>query len=159
MWWTNWFDFSNQRNWLCLGSLSIIPLESRNTLVVAWAISHVLFFYYRFHQCDNCIFTSLARISTLQAWKIRNIGTPSPHHFSVILLMSLRRLNKMDQQPPALMKRYSQWNSGATGAGALIQTSQSWNPTSRSVNLPSLPIFCRKTGCCPLRCIWTALRC
>ena len=147
-WWINLFDFSNETHEWCLElDLDNWMDHSRHpsNQTQNWAGLDVLFFY-RFHLCGNCIFTLLVRILIPRAWKIRSIGTPSPHRFFVILLMSLRRLSSMDQQLPAVMKRYWQWNFGATGAGAPIQTSQSWNPTSWTVNLPSLHIFCRKTG-------------
>jgi hypothetical protein len=77
----------------------------------------------------------------------------------VILLMSLRRLSNMDQQPPAVMTRFFPWSSDATGAGAHIQISQSWSLTLQTVNLLSLHTFCRKTGCCrPPQSTWSALR-
>ena len=147
-WWINLFDFSNETHEWCLElDLDHWMDHSRHpsNQTQNWAGLDVLFFY-RFHLCGNCIFTLLVRILTPRAWKTRSTGIPSPHRFFVILLMSLRRLSSMDQQLPAVMKRYWQWNFGATGAGAPIQTSQSWNPTSRTVNLPSLRIFCRKTG-------------
>ena len=159
-WWINLFDFSNETHEWCLElDLDHWMDHSRHpsNQTQNWAGLDVLFFY-RFHLCGNCIFTLLVRILTPRAWKTRSTGTPSPHRFFVILLMSLRRLSSMDQQLPAVMKRYWQWNFGATGAGARIQTSQSWNPTSRTVNLPSLHIFCRKTGWYHHRQVDTALR-